>query len=153
MRQIAQIMLVALLMMGLTPQSALAKKGEGSVGTRVHVTVMDEAGAPVPTAIIRHPDEADRHRVNSVDGSWEEEVLYMPDGTELIFEPGLVLFLEISAPGYETQVIQYEVRKRKNFVEVNLVKLNFDDEEIEEPMMSFGRDTPREESSGSGPAN
>ncbi len=148
-----RVLLVALFGFSLAPSSALAKKGEGSVGTRVNVTVMDEAGAAIPTAVIRHPDEADRHRVNSVDGSWEEEVLYMPDGTELIFEPGLVLFLEISAPGFETQVIQYEVRKRKNFVEVQLAKLNFDDEEIEEPMMSFGRDTPRESDSSAGPAN
>ncbi len=153
MRTLLRLLLLALFSFALVPADALAKKGEASVGTRVHVTVMDEAGEAIPTAVIRHPDEADRHRVNSVDGSWEEEVLYMPDGTELIFEPGLVLFLEISAPGYETQVIQYEVRKRKNFVEVKLVKLNFDDEEIEEPMMSFGRDTPRESSSGSGPAN
>ncbi len=153
MRQLLRLLLLTLLALTLAPGTALAKKGEGSVGTRVNVTVMNEAGEAIPTAVIRHPDEADRHRVNSVDGSWEEEVLYMPDGTELIFEPGLVLFLEISAPGYETQVIQYEVRKRKNFVEVKLAKLNFDDEEIEEPMMSFGRDTPRESDSSAGPAN
>jgi len=153
MPRFLRVLLLAVLCFTLTPGTALAKKGEGSVGTRVNVTVMDEEAVAIPTAVIRHPDEADRHRVNSVDGSWEEEVLYMPDGTELIFEPGLVLFLEISAPGYETQVIQYEVRKRKNFVEVKLAKLNFDDEEIEEPMMSFGRDTPRESDSSAGPAN
>lgn len=153
MNKLLQSLLIAFLCLVIAPQAAHAKKGDGSVGTRVNVSVMDEESVAIPTAVIRHPDEADRHRVNSVDGSWEEEVLYMPDGTELIFEPGLVLFLEISAPGYETQVIQYEVRKRKNFVEVRLAKLNFDDEEIEEPMMSFGRDTPRESDSGSGPAN
>jgi hypothetical protein len=153
MNQILRFLLLACFSLAFLPGDASAKKGDGSVGTRVNVAVMNEEGEAIPTAVIRHPDEADRHRVNSVDGSWEEEVLYMPDGTELIFEPGLVLFLEISAPGYETQVIQYEVRKRKNFVEVSLAKLIFDDEEIEEPMMSFGRDTPREDSSGSGPAN
>jgi hypothetical protein len=153
MRQFIRLVLVLLFALSVAPSTAFAKKGAGSVGTRIKVTVMNEDGEAIPTAVIRHPDEADRHRVNSVDGSWEEEVLYMPDGTELIFEPGLILFLEISAPGYETQVIQYEIRKRKNFVEVRLAKLVFDDEEIEEPMMSFGRDTPREESSGSGPAN
>ncbi len=151
MRQLLSLVVLALALVVSSP--AVAKKDKGSVGTPVAVTVLDEAGEAIPTAVIRHPDEADRHRVNSVDGSWEEEVLYMPDGTELIFEPGLVLFLEISAPGYETQVIQYEVRKRKNFVEVRLVKLNFDDDDIEEPMMSFGRDTPREATGGSGPAN
>ena len=114
--------------------------------------VLDEADAPIPTAVIRHPEEADRHRVNSVDGTWDDEVLYMPDGSELVFAPGMILVFEISAPGYETVVIQYQVRRRKNFLKVHLKKLEFEDETIEEPMMSFGRDTPREGGDG-GPAN
>lgn len=130
---------------------ACGPKGSG-IGTPVNVQVLDDAEAPVPTAVIRHPDEADRHRVNSVDGTWEEEVLYMPDGSELVFKPGEILVLEISAPGYETQVIQYQVRRRKNAVKVHLVRHQFDDDEIEEPMMSFGRDNPRD-GSGGGPSN
>ncbi|MCB9766101.1 MAG: hypothetical protein H6739_40370 [Alphaproteobacteria bacterium] len=126
---------------------------KGEIGTRVYVQVLDQDAVPVPTAVIRHPDEADRHRVNSVDGTWDEEVLYMPDGTEMIFEPGMILVLEISAPGYETQVIQYQVRRRKNNFKVSLNKLEFDDETIDEPMMSFGRDTPRDTTGGGGPAN
>ena len=89
MRQLLSLVVLALALVVSSP--AVAKKDKGSVGTPVAVTVLDEAGEAIPTAVIRHPDEADRHRVNSVDGSWEEEVLYMPDGTELIFEPGLVL--------------------------------------------------------------
>ena len=135
----------------LAPQTALAKKNKGE-GVPVKVIVTAETGEPVSTAVIRHPDEADRHRVNSVDGSWEASVLYMPDGTELVFEAGLTLRLEISAPGYMTQVIQYDVRKRNNKIPVSLSMLELESEEIEEPVIQFGRDRPRDES-GATPAN
>jgi hypothetical protein len=143
----ASLALVAL----LSPASALAKKNRGE-GVPVKVIVTTEIGEPVATAVIRHPDEADRHRVNAVDGSWEASVLYMPDGTELVFEPGLTLRLEISAPGYMTQVIQYDVRKRNNKIPVSLSLLELESEEIEEPVIQFGRDRPRDES-GATPAN
>ncbi len=148
----ALLTLIAAAVFLLVPGQAQAKRGADSVGTRVYVQVTDVAGEPVRTAVIRHPEEADRHRVNSVDGTWDEEVLYLPDGSELIFTPGMILVLEVSAPGYETQVIQYQVRRRKNHFKVALVKLEYDESEIEEPMMSFGRDAPREEGGG-GPAN
>ena len=135
---------------GFFGEDALAKKSQ--VGTRVYVQVLDDVGSPIPTAVIRHPDEADRHRVNSVDGTWDEEVLYLPDGSELTFKPGMILVLEVSAPGYETKVIQYQVRRKRNNVKVDLAKLQLDDEVLEEPMMSFGRDTPRY-TVGGGPAN
>ncbi len=135
----------------LIPGSALAKKSKDA-GVAVKVIVTTETGEPVSTAVIRHPDEADRHRVNAVDGSWEAAVLYMPDGTELVFEPGLTLRLEISAPGYMTQVIQYDVRKRNNKIPVSLSLLELESEEIEEPVIQFGRDRPRDET-GATPAN
>lgn len=126
---------------------------KGTVGTPVTLKILDEQEEPIPTAVIRHPEEADRHRVNAVDGSWTDEVLYMADGSELIFEPGLMLVFECSAAGYETQVIQYQVRRRKNDVIVSLRSLEFDEDTIEEPMMSFGRDNPRGDTVGGGPAN
>jgi hypothetical protein len=143
----ASLMVAALLI----PGSALAKKKKGD-GVAVKVIVTAESGDPVSTAVIRHPDEADRHRVNAVDGSWEASVLYMPDGTEMVFEPGVTLRLEISAPGYMTQVIQYDVRKRNNKIPVSLSLLELESEEIEEPVIQFGRDRPRDES-GATPAN
>lgn len=124
-------------------QPAFAKPKDDN-GVPVRVTVLDAERKPISTAVVRHPQEADRHRVNSVDGSWEASVLYMPDGSELRFTPGMTLELEISAPGYMTQVFQYQVRKRKNVVEIQLPKIEMDDANIEEPMISFGRDEPRE---------
>lgn len=144
---LAAIALVAF----LAPGAALAKKTKGE-GVPVKVIVTSETGEPVSTAVVRHPDEADRHRVNAVDGSWEAAVLYMPDGTEMVFEPGLTLRLEISAPGYMTQVIQYDVRKRNNKIPVSLSQLELESEEIEEPVIQFGRDRPRDET-GATPAN
>jgi hypothetical protein len=124
--------------------SPVAAKDKEVPAVPVRVVVSDQAGAPIPTAVVRHPQEADRHRVNSVDGSWEGSVLYLPDGSELRFTPGMTLELEISAPGYMTQVFQYQVRKRKNVVEIALPKIEMDDTNVEEPVISFGRDDPRE---------
>lgn len=132
---------------------ALAKKNTDGDGVPVYVTVMDLQGEPVSTAVIRHPDEADRHRVNAATGEWFASVLYLPDGSELIFTPGMTIQFEISAPGYMMQIVQYDIRKRKNRIEVTLPPLPLDeDDEIEEPLIQFGRDRPREVGSG-GPAN
>ncbi len=125
-----------------TASPALAKSADE--GVPVRVVVRDDAKTPIATAVVRHPQEADRHRVNAVDGSWEASVLYMPDGTELRFTAGMTLNLEISAPGYTTQVLTYQVRKRRNLVDVTLPKIDTDDSQIEEPTISFGRDEPRE---------
>jgi hypothetical protein len=130
------------------PGAALAKDPTAPSGTPVKVIVHDDAERPVPTAVVRHAQEADRHRVNSVDGSWEASVLYMPDGTELRFAPRMTVELEISAPGFVTQVLSYQVRRRKNVVEVSLVPLVMDDTTLEEPPTGFGRDEPREPAEG-----
>jgi hypothetical protein len=74
-------------------------------------------------------------------------VLYLPDGSVLRFTPGMTLELEISAPGYMTQVFQYQVRKRKNVIELSLPKIEMDDTTIDDPVISFGRDVPREPTS------
>ena len=132
--------------------TAFAKKKKDNEGVNVRVTVVDEAGEPIPTAVIRHPDEADRHRVNSLTGTWEGSVLYLPDGSEMIFTPGMSIQFEISAPGYMTRVVQYDIRKRKNTVPVSLQVLEMTEDDIEEPIITFGRDKPRDVG-GAGPAN
>lgn len=124
--------------------AAEAKPKDPAEGVPVKVVVKDEENLPIATAVVRHPLEQDRHRVNSVDGSWETSVLYMPDGTELRFTPGQTVELEISAPGYVTQVFQYQIRKRRNVVELKLHKIENETDQIDEPMITFGRDVPRE---------
>lgn len=144
-------MLVAgLLAATLSGRAAVA--ADETEGVVVKVTVLDQEGKPIPTAVIRHPAEADRHRVNSLTGAWEGSVLYLPDGSEMIFTPGTTIQFEISAPGYMTQIIQYDIRKRKNNLEVTLPALELEQSEIEEPLIQFGRDKPRDEG-GTGPAN
>lgn len=136
-------MSVLVLLLALAAPAEAKDKG-ADAGVPIRVVVTDEAQKPIPTAVVRHPQEADRHRVNSVDGSWEASVLYMPDGTELRFASRMTVELEISAPGYVTQVLSYQVRRRHNVVEVKLAPLVMDDTTLEEPPTSFGRDEPRE---------
>ena len=117
------------------------------VGIPVTVEVLDGQGLPIPTAVVRHPLEADPHRVNTETGKWTASVLYMPDGSELIFEKGLALELEVSAPGYISRRVTYEVRKRKNLAEVSLDKLDTsfeDDFDADDISIGFGRDVPRQ---------
>ena len=114
-------------------------------GIPVTVAVLDEAGLPIPTAVVRHPKEADRHRVNTETGRWTDKILYLPNGEELIFVKNMALEFEVSAPGYENATVQYIVRKRKNIITVTLVKMAFEDEsdeEDEEIIIQFGRDKP-----------
>lgn len=135
--------------MTLAPILALALAGEPATGVALRIEVSDPEGLPIPTAVIRHPLEQDRHRVNAVDGSWQGDVFYLPDGRELRFVPGENLELEISAPGYLTQRLTWEVRKKKlNRVEVELLVLVLSDEPIEEPPIRFGRDEPLDGAEG-----
>lgn len=140
---LSMILLALVAFMALAPRDALAKK-TGSGGVPVQVTVLDEDGKPISTAVVRHPEEADRHRVNAMTGVWEADVLYLPDGSEMVFTPGMSITLEVSAPGYVTQVVQYDIRKRRNRIEVTLVKLVVDETDVDEPLIQFGRDKPRE---------
>lgn len=155
MRRASSLLLLTLVLVPVVlSSSAEAKKGSEAdpEGVPVKVKVLDVDGNPIATAVVRHPDEADRHRVNSLTGEWFNSVLYLPDGSEMIFTPGMQLLLEISAPGYMTKIIQYDIRKRKNNIEVALDKLEIEEQSIEEPTIQFGRDKPRDDG-GSGPAN
>lgn len=115
-------------------------------GVEVRIQVIDSAGAPIPTAVVRHPEEVERHRVNTADGIYKASVLYMPNGDELFFEKGLTLEFEVSAPGYKNFHLTYVVKKRKNTFEVSLEKMALDldseEDEMDDPVIQFGRDKP-----------
>jgi hypothetical protein len=127
--------------------SALATPAQAAdeEGVPVTVRVVDaETSLPIPTAVVRHPQEEDRHRVNTETGTWTGSVLYMPDGSEMFFTKGLQLEFEVSAPGYANQKVAYIVRKRKNVFDVPLTKMAIDmtEEDPEDIMIQFGRDKP-----------
>ncbi len=156
MRSVVRAFLVCLALgatVAAVTESQVAHAADEAEGIPVKVIVTDVDGKPIPTAVVRHPQEADRHRVNTFDGSWEAAVLYLPDGTELRFLKGMTLELEISAPGYVNQRIQYLVRSRKNVLPITLEKMAFDlgtDPDEEDPVIQFGRDKPID-GSGSNP--
>ena len=124
--------------------AAPALAADPAVGIPVKVTVTDTDGKVVTTAVVRHPQEADRHKVNTFDGSWQADILYLPDGGELVFTKGSVLHLEISAPGYLNANIEYLIRARKNVIPIMLEAMpppTFDDDD-QDVIVPFGRDVP-----------
>lgn len=115
------------------------------VGIPLTVQVITEDGSPIRTATVRHPQEAERHRVNSVTGVWEEQVLYLMDGSEFPFDRGTVVKLEVSALGYQVEPVEYKMRRRRNKLVVQLkeIELADDDDWMEDaPMIQFDRDKP-----------
>lgn len=114
-------------------------------GINVTVQVFDaETQTPIPTAVVRNPQEEERHRVNRELGTWTGNVFYMPDGTEVRFVKGATLQFEVSAPGYVNQIVGYTVRKRRNEFPVYLQKMEVDleEENPDDVMIQFGRDKP-----------
>lgn len=126
---------------GLAAPSAFA----GSDGIPVTIRVVNAVDQqPIPTAVIRHKDEADRHAVNANTGAFTTSVLYMPDGREVLFKKGDELTFEVSAPGYMNQEVTYEVRRRKNRFVVPLQVMETNSDPLEDPVIQFGRDRPRD---------
>jgi len=118
--------------------------GNTEDGIPVTVRVVDEAAQPIPTAVVRHPQEQDRHRVNTETGMLTLSVLYMPDGSEVLFTKGMSIDFEVSAPGYVNQKVTYVIRKRRNTFDVTLVKMAIDmsDDDPDDITIQFGRDKP-----------
>jgi len=123
--------------------SPMSQAKDTDDGVPIEVRVMDASGNPIATAVVRHPQEEERHRVNTVTGSWVGSILYLPDGSMLKFEKGMEVTFEISAPGYVTETVHYVVRKRKNVIEVMLEPMAVEEEmEDDMPIIGFGRDKP-----------
>ena len=130
-------------LLALLATTALAQNDDGIPLT---VQVTDSHGVPIPTAVIRHTEEEIRHSVNAENGTWSGSVLYLPNGDELVFDRGFVVELEVSAPGYEARPVAYKMLKRRNEIVIALPALDLtnDYEEMEEPVIQFGRSTPIE---------
>ena len=60
---------------------------------------------PISTASVRHPSDIESSRVNELNGTWQSSEVYLPDGSVILFTPGSLLEMEISAPGYVTQFV------------------------------------------------
>lgn len=120
----------------------LAAPGRGPLALTIQV--LDETGSPVTTAVVRHTEEEERHRVNAVTGSWTGTALYLEGGTEVPFEEGQDVTFEVSAPGFLTETVRYLVRKRKNVIVVTLSEMDIRSDlgQLEDPMITFGRDKP-----------
>lgn len=95
---------------------ALANEEDAKV---VAVRVLDKAGNPIPNAWVRLPETEGRRMVDEF-GKWQAKSLYELDGNELFFLKGMTLDFTISAPGYTSRSVAYEVQKRRNLITVSL---------------------------------
>lgn len=132
-----------------TPSVALAQE----TGIPVEIRVLDTSGNPIATAVVRHPEEQERHPVNTITGAYTTDVLFLPDGSEKLFVKGLDLEFEVSAPGFVSANVRHIVRKRRNVIAVTLetMELNLLDD-LEEPVIQFGRDRPIDGATPADPA-
>ena len=141
------------LLLSLSVQDAEAKKNKDTEGVLVEFIILDqETEEPIPTATVRYPGDVESSRVNEISGVWQASEIYLSKGDTVIFRPGETLQMEISAPGYVTQIVQYDIKKRRNKVPIALEKMSIDDSDLEMPSIPFGRDKEREPSMG-GAAN
>ena len=143
------VMLYAGLLMG----DAEAKKNKDGEGVLIEITVLDkESEAPISTAVVKHEKDSDPSRVNQLTGTWSAKSVYNAEGEEFLFIPGNTEKFSISAPGYMTRAVTYDVRRRHNIVEVSLEKMVIEQQEIEDLIIPFGRDQERD-GGGAGGAN
>ena len=129
---------------------AEAKKKKKGEGVNIVITVLDEQSKkPVSTAKVKHPLEEIAHSVNDVTGVWQDTRILLPDGDMLHFSPGSSVDFQVSAPGYVTKYINYDIQPWKNKVDIYLKKmdLNTGDDLLPLPL---GGDENRDPSMGGG---
>ena len=85
----------------------------------ITVRVMDQNGEPIPNAWVRLPQTEGRRMVDEL-GKWQAKSLYELDGRERHFLKGMVLDFTISAPGYTSRSVAYEVQRNRNLISVQL---------------------------------
>lgn len=99
------------LLIGLMAVPARAQ----DLGVPVTLEVRDAArDILVPTATVTSPLEGEPHAVNTETARWTDSVLYLPDGSELVFERRMEVTFEVSAPGYLTERVTVRLRRRRN---------------------------------------
>lgn len=141
----------AMLCFGFLIGNAEAKKRKEGEGVLIEITVLDkEDDAPIATAVVKHAKESDPSRVNQLSGKWQAKEVFNADGEEFPFLPGSTEQFSISAPGYMTRAVTYDVRRRANVIEVSLEKMFMEQEEIEDLIIPFGRDQERDGGSAGG---
>lgn len=143
---------VALISMLLASEAASAKdpKSKPVEKQLVSVTVVNPEGEPLGNAMVRVPDTEGRRDVTPATGTWETDMLYRLDGSELYFSKGVVLDLTITAPGFEAVNVAWTVRNRKNGIRVVLAPLPADAKpttEDEELMIQWFKRTPVDQGS------
>jgi len=113
----------------------------------VIVRVIDVLGAPIPNAWVRLPDTEGRRMVDA-SGKWEASSIYELDGSERVFVKGMILNFTISAPGYTSRSVEYEVRGRRNLITIPLETMqdpDFNQENDQELMIRWFQRTYVEE--------
>lgn len=134
-----------MLFTGLLLGDAEAKKAKAGEGVIIEITVLDkQTEEPISTAVVKHEKDSDPSRVNQLTGTWSAKSVYNAEGEEFLFLPGNAEKFSISAPGYMTKNVVYDVRRRHNIVEVSLEKMVIEQQEIEDLIIPFGRDQERD---------
>jgi hypothetical protein len=142
-----------LLVFSMVTGTASAKKRKADEGVMIELKVTDKKSKEVvPTATIRYPNDDSFSEVNELTGIWKASEIYLSDGSVHIFKPGTSLKLEVSAAGYVTQIVQYDIRRWRNRTIIQLEKMEIDDGDLTIPGIPFGRDQERDSSTG-GAAN
>ena len=130
---------------------AEAKKGNSDEGILITIIILDEeTEEPIQTAKVKHSLESDSSRVNKLTGKWQAREVYDAEGNEHKFKSGQTENFSVSAPGYTTRIVKYDVRKRRNNIELKLQKMDVDNDTVEMPIIKFGRDQEREGGSPGG---
>ena len=140
-----RFLVVLTLSMLAISSDADAKKGNSDEGILITIIILDEtSGEPIPTAKVKHSKESDSSRVNKLTGKWQAREIYDAEGNEYKFQAGVTENFSVSAPGYMTRIVKYDVRKRRNNIELKLQKMDVDNDTVEMPIIKFGRDQERE---------
>ena len=153
---LAKALIVLSLLLCFQPVTTLiapaeAKKGNSDEGILITIIILDEeTEEPIQTAKVKHSLESDSSRVNKLTGKWQAREVYDAEGNEHKFKAGQTENFSVSAPGYTTRIVKYDVRKRRNTIPLKLQKMDVDNDTVEMPIIKFGRDQEREGGSPGG---